>query len=93
MKQSRKTFIETLEALAARAKELYLQRQFGTAKVLSSDGVAPDDIQTFTEPTLFHQIEAFLNFSAVGSSKITPNTFCTQWIAQILIDLNKLLQA
>ena len=48
MKQSRKTVTETIEAVAARAKALYLQGQFGrAAKVLSSDGVAPDNMHTF----------------------------------------------
>ena len=49
MKQSRKNVTESIEALAARAKALCLQSQFGrAAKILSSDGVAPD-IQTFRE--------------------------------------------
>ena len=48
MRQSGKTVTETIEALAARAKALCLQGQFGrTAKILSTYGVAPDTIQTF----------------------------------------------
>ena len=49
---------ETIEALAARAKALCLQGQFGrAAKTLSSDGVAPDDIQTFRELKTLHPLD------------------------------------
>ena len=50
MKQSRKTVTETIEALAACAKALCLQGQFGrAASIVSSDGVASDNIQNFRE--------------------------------------------
>ena len=58
MKQSRKTFTETIEARAARAKALCLQGHFGrAAKILSSDGAAPDNIQTFRELKTLHPLE------------------------------------
>ena len=99
MKQSRRTVNETIEGLAARDKAFCLQGEFGrAAKILSSDGVAPENIQTFRglktlhpldeprlqfedyssqahqfdEPTVFGQIEAFLNFSAASPSKMYP---------------------
>ena len=98
MRQSRKTIYETIEAIAAQVKALCLQGQFGRAtKSLSSEGVAPDQTETFgelktlylledeprlhfqiyssiaqqfDEPTVFSQIEAFLNFCAAGSFKM-----------------------
>ena len=58
MKQPRKTVTETREAFAARAIALCLQRQFGrAAKILSSDGVAPDNIQTFRELKILRPLE------------------------------------
>ena len=48
MNQPEKNVTESIEALAAGAKTQCLQGQFGrAAKTLSSDGVAPDNIQTF----------------------------------------------
>ena len=50
MKQSNKTSNESIDALASRAKSFCLQGQFGrAAKVLSSDGVAPDNAATLNE--------------------------------------------
>ena len=44
MNQSSKNSNESIDALASRAKSLCLQGQFGrAAKVLSSDGIAPDN--------------------------------------------------
>ena len=44
MKQSSKNSNESIDALASRAKSLCLPGQFGrAAKVLSSDGIAPDN--------------------------------------------------
>ena len=58
MKQSRKTVTETKEALAACARALCLQGQFErAAKILSSNGVAPDNMHTFRELKTPHPLE------------------------------------
>ena len=58
MKQSNKTSNESMDALASRAKSLCLQGQFGrAAKVLSSDGVAPDNTATLIELEKLHPKE------------------------------------
>ena len=58
MKQPRENVTETIEALAARAKALCLQGPFWkAAKILSSDGVAPDNVQTFRELKTLHPLE------------------------------------
>ena len=58
MKQSNNTSNETIDALASRAKSLCLQGQFGrAAKVLSSDGVAPDNAATLNELKKLHPKE------------------------------------
>ena len=50
MKQAEKINHDSMETLAARAKSLCLQGQFGrAAKILSSDGVAPDNKETLKE--------------------------------------------
>ena len=50
MKQSNKSSNESIEALASRAKSVCLQGQFGRAvKVLSSDGVTPDNAAKLNE--------------------------------------------
>ena len=55
MKQSNKTSKELIGALASRAKSLCLQGQFGrVAKVLSSNGVAPDNAATLNELKKLH---------------------------------------
>ena len=57
MKQSRKSVTESI-AFAARAKALCLQGQFRrAAKILSSDGVAPDTIQSLRELKTVHPQE------------------------------------
>ena len=57
MKHLKKTSNESIDALARRAKSFCLQGQFGrAAKVLSSDGVAPDNAATLNElKKLYHQ--------------------------------------
>ena len=58
LKQSRNTVTETIEALAARAKALCFQGRFGrAAKILSSDGVAPDNMQIFRKLKTRHTLE------------------------------------
>ena len=58
MKQAKKTNHDSMETLAARAKSLCLQGQFGrAAKILSSDGVAPDNEETLKELMNFHPAE------------------------------------
>ena len=58
MKQSNKTSNESIDALASRAKSLCLQGQFGrAAKVLSSDGVAPDNAAMLNELKKLHPKE------------------------------------
>ena len=50
MKQSSKTSNESIDALTSLAKSLCLQGQFGrAAKVLSSEGVAPENAATLNE--------------------------------------------
>ena len=50
MKQAKKINLDSIETVAARAKFLYLQGQFGrAAKILSSDGVAPENKETLKE--------------------------------------------
>ena len=50
MKQSKKTSNESIDAVASCAKSLCLQGQFGrAAKVLSSVGVAPDNVSTLNK--------------------------------------------
>ena len=47
-----------MDALASRAKSFCLQGQFGrAAKVLSSDGIAPDDTATLNELKKLHPKE------------------------------------
>ena len=47
-----------MELIAARAKSLCLQGQFGrAAKILSSDGVAPDNKETLKELMSLHPAE------------------------------------
>ena len=58
MKQSKKTSNESTDALASRANSHCLQRQFGrAAKVLSCDGVAPDNGATLNELKKLHPKE------------------------------------
>ena len=58
MKHSRKTFNETTEGPAARANALCLQVSFGrSAKMISFDGVASDDILTIGELKSLHLLE------------------------------------
>ena len=53
-----KSYNESIEALAARAKTLCPQDQFRrAAKILSYDGVAPDNIQTFRELRTLHHLK------------------------------------
>ena len=72
---------ETIEALAARAKALCLQGQFGrAAKTLSSDGVAPDYIQTFRELKTLHPLEeeprlSFQDYSSQAHQFDEPTVF------------------
>ena len=50
MKQVKNKSNSTMEVLASRAKTLCLQGQFGrSAKVLSSEGIAPDNRKTLIE--------------------------------------------
>ena len=54
-----KTSNESIDALASRAKSLCLQGQFGrAAKVLSSDGVAPENAATLNELKMLHLKES-----------------------------------
>ena len=58
MKQAKKINHDSMETLAARAKSLCLQGQFGrAAKILSSDGVAPDNKETLKELMNLHPAE------------------------------------
>ena len=58
MKQSRKAVNETIEGLAAGAKSLCLQSKFRrAAKVLSSDGVTANNIQTSREFKTLYPLE------------------------------------
>ena len=58
MKHSRKTVNETIEGPAARAYAYCLQGSFGrSAKMISSDGVASDDILTIGELKSLHLLE------------------------------------
>ena len=81
MKQSRKTVNETTEALAAHAKALCLQGQFArSAKILSSDGVAPDKIQTFRELKTLNPLEEeprlqFQDYSSQAHQFDEPTVF------------------
>ena len=62
MKQSSKTSNESIDALASRAKSFGLQEQFDrAAKILSSDGVAPDNAATLNEPKKLHPKEKKLD--------------------------------
>ena len=80
-KQSRKTVTETIEALAACAKALCLQGQFGrAAKILSSDGVAPDNMQKFREIQTLHLPDEeprlqFQNYSSQARQLDEPTVF------------------
>ena len=57
-----KTRNESIDALASCAKSLCLQGQFGrAAKVLSSDGVAPDNAATLNERKKLHPKEEQLD--------------------------------
>ena len=81
MKQSRKTVTETTEVLAAPANALCLQGQFGrAAKILSSDGVAPDKMHTFRELKILHPLEeeprlTFLDYSSQAHQFDEPTVF------------------
>ena len=58
MKQAKKINHDSMESLAARAKSLCLQSQFGrAAKILSSDGMAPNNKETLKELTNLHPAE------------------------------------
>ena len=58
MKQAKKTNHDSMETLAARAKSLCLQGQFGrAAKILSWNGVAPDNNETLKELMNLHPAE------------------------------------
>ena len=58
MKQAKKINHDTMESLAARAKSLCLQGQFGrAAKILSSDGVATDNKETLKKLMNLHPAE------------------------------------
>ena len=58
MEQAKKMNHDSMETLAARAKSLCLQGQFGrAAKILSSDGVAPDNKETLNELMILHPAE------------------------------------
>ena len=62
MKLTNETSNESIDALASRAKSLCLQGQFGrAAKVLSSDGVAPDNAATLNELKKLHPKEKQLD--------------------------------
>ena len=61
MKQAKKLNPESMESLAARGKSLCLQGQLGhAAKILSSDGVAPDNKETLKELINMHPAEEVL---------------------------------
>ena len=58
MKQAKKINNDSMESLAERAKSLCIHGQFGrAAKILSSDGVAPDNKKTLKELINLHPAE------------------------------------
>ena len=58
MKQAKNISNRTMEALASRAKTRCLQGQFGrAAKILSSEGIAPDNRKTLIELKKLHPEE------------------------------------
>ena len=58
MKQAKNKSISTVKALASRAKTLCLQGQFGrAAKILSSEGIAPDNRKTLIDIEKLHPEE------------------------------------
>ena len=69
MKQAKNKSNSTIEALASRAKTICLQGQFGrSAKMLSSEGIAPENRKTLIELKKLHPgeneiLDPMLDFS------------------------------
>ena len=77
----KKTITETIEAIADRAKALCLQGQFGrAATILSYDGVAQDNMQTFRALKTLHPVEEepplqFQDYSSQAHQFDEPTVF------------------